>query len=360
MIDFEPIISFALVGASSSDKRRARPYNVSLEMDGKVGWTERGAAPSTDPHRRAQRWKQVFILKIISDGDILRWLMETSGLSSRNSYVRSFARGLSVIRSFTADSPAQTVGQVARTTGLDRAGARRMLRTLEALGYVQHEGPRFHLTPRVLDLAYIYLSTTALWGAVEPVVEKLVRAVQESSSVSILDRTEIVYLVALRGPRLMTAHATVGSRYPAYCTASGRVLLGSLSEDDLDRTLKASRITRRTRYSITSISELKRIIRREHDRGWSFLNQEVEEGLFSLAVPIVDRSRRIIAAINVIGTRSRSTPRTMISRFLPRLKHAASEINTLLSGKAPSLADRSSVLGPVKRERVRQISAVHP
>ena len=217
-----------------------------------------------------------------------------------------------------------------------------MLRTLEALGYVQHEGPRFHLTPRVLDLAYIYLSTTALWGAVEPVVEKLVRAVQESSSVSILDRTEIVYLVALRGPILMTAHATVGSRYPAYCTASGRVLLGSLSEDDLDRTLKASRITRRTRYSITSVPELKRIIRREHDRGWSFLNQEVEEGLFSLAVPIVDRSRRIIAAINVIGTRSRSTPRTMISRFLLRLKHAASEINTLLSGSAFT---RGSVVG---------------
>jgi IclR family pca regulon transcriptional regulator len=224
-----------------------------------------------------------------------------------------------------------------------------MLLTLEAVGYVQHEGPEFRLTPRVLDLAYIYLSTTALWGTVEPVMEKLVGAVQESSSVSVLNGTEIVHVVGVSGPRLMTTHVAIGSRLPAYCTSAGRVLLGSLSEDDLDRTLKATNITRRTKYSVTSIPELKRIIRREHDRGWSFLNQEVEEGLCSLAVPIIDRSQRIIAAINVLGNLSRSTPRTMISRVLPRLKHASQEINTLLSGKRSSLADRFSVLAPVNK-----------
>jgi IclR family transcriptional regulator, pca regulon regulatory protein len=258
-------------------------------------------------------------------------------------------RGLSVIQSFSAASPVQTVSQVAKTTGLDRAGARRMLLTLEAVGYVQHEGPEFRLTPRVLDLAYIYLSTTALWGTVEPVMEKLVGAVQESSSVSVLNGTEIVYVYGVSGPRLMTTHVAIGGRFPAYCTASGRVLLGGLSEDDLNRILEASNITRRTRYSVTSISELKRIIRREHDRGWSFLNQEVEEGLCSLAVPIIDQSRRIIAAINVLGNLSRSTPKTMISKVLPQLKHAAQEINTLLLGKRSSLADRSSVLVPVNK-----------
>lgn len=277
--------------------------------------------------------------------------METSERSSRNSYVRSFARGLSVIRSFSADSPVQTVSQVAKRTGLDRAGARRLLLTLEAVGYVQHEGPKFRLTPRVLDLAYIYLSTTALWGTVEPVMEKLVGDVQESSTVSVLDGTEIVYVVGVSGPRLMTTHVAIGGRFPAYCTASGRVLLGGLSGDDLDRTLKASNITRRTRHSVTSIPELKRIIQLEHGRGWSFLNQEVEEGLCSLAVPIVDRSQRIIAAINVIGNLSRSTPRTMISRVLPLLKRASQQINTLISGKPPSLADRSSPLVPVNKTR---------
>jgi IclR family transcriptional regulator, pca regulon regulatory protein len=273
--------------------------------------------------------------------------METSERSSGSPYVRSFVRGLCVIQSFSADSPVQTVSQVAKTTGLDRAAARRLLLTLEAVGYVQHEGPEFRLTPRVLDLAYIYLSTTALWGTVEPVMEKLVGAVQESSSVSVLNRTEIVHVVGVSGPRLMTTHVAIGSRLPAYCTSTGRVLLGGLSEDELDRTLKASNITRRTKYTVTSIPELKRIIRREHDRGWTLVNQEVEEGLCSLAVPIIDRSRRIIAAINVLGDLSRSSPRTMILRVLPRLKHASQEINALLLGKPPLLADRSSVLMPV-------------
>ena len=265
--------------------------------------------------------------------------METSKGLSRNSYVRSFARGLSVIRSFTAQFPVQTVGQVAKVTGLDRAGARRMLHTLETLGYVQHERSEFRLTPRVLDLACAYLSTTAVWGVAEPVLQKLAIAVQEASSAAVLDGIEIVHVAGDPGPRLMTAHVALGSRLPAYCTSTGRVLLGDLSEHDLDRILKASNITKRTRYSVTSIPELKRIIRREHDRGWSFLNEEIEEGLCALAVPIVNQSGRIIAAINVIGSASRLTHSTMASRLLPRLKDAALEINTLLSGQM-SLPDR--------------------
>ena len=262
--------------------------------------------------------------------------METSKGSPRNSYVRSFARGLSVIRSFTAEFPIQTVSRVAKVAGLDRAGARRMLHTLEALGYVQHEGSEYRLTPRVLDLAYIYLSTTALWGIAEPVLRRLAIAAQEASSAAILDGTEIVHVAGDSGPRLMTAHVAIGSRLPAYCTSTGRVLLGGLSEHDLDRTLKASKITKRTKYSVTSIPELKRIIRREHRRGWSFLNQEIEEGLCALAVPIFDQSRQIIAAINVIGNASRSRPSTMVSRVLPRLKAAAQEINMLVLGKPSS------------------------
>ena len=221
-------------------------------------------------------------------------------------------------------------------TRLDRASARRLFHTLEALGYVQREGPNFRRTPRVLDLANTYLSTTPFWGMVKPVIEKLVSAVHESCSASVLDATEIVVAVGVLGPRLMTTNVVIGSGFPAYCISAGRPLLGGLSEDDLDRRLKASNIARHTRYSVTSIPELKRIIRLEHNRGWSFLN---EEGFCSLAVPIVDRSREIIAAINVTGNLSRSTPREMISTVLPRLKHAAQEINALLLVKPSSLGN---------------------
>ena len=251
-------------------------------------------------------------------------------MPDKKPYVRAFARGLSVIRSFSANSPVQTVSQIAKTSGLDRAGSRRMLRTLEALGYVHQEGLKFRLTPRVLDLANIFLSTTALWGTVEPALQELANAVQESSSVTVLDRTEIVHVAGVPGPRLMTTHIAVGRRLPAYCTSTGRVLLGELSETDLHRTLEASNITKRTKYSVTSIPELKRIIRRDHDRGWSLLNQELEEGLCALAVPLLDRSGRVIAAINVVSNVSRLSPAAMISRILPLLRHSAEEIRTLL------------------------------
>lgn len=267
--------------------------------------------------------------------------METFDLSSRNSYVRSLARGLSVIRSFTADSPVKTVSQVATATGLDRAGARRMLRTLVALGYVEHQGLTFQLTPRILNLAHVYLSTTAVWGSVEPVLQNLAKEVSEACSATILDGTEIVHVVDVPGPRLMTAHVPVGTRLPAYCTSTGRILLGALSKHELDRVLTASNITKHTRYSVTSIAELKRIIRRDHEHGWSFLNQELEEGLRALAVPIFDRSHRIIAAITVVGDVSRSSPKAMISRALPRLKRAAKEISDLLPSRGSLLGKQS-------------------
>lgn len=263
--------------------------------------------------------------------------MQTFKPSPSRSHVRALARGLSVIRSFTADSPVRTVSQVARTAGLDRAGARRMLHTLEALGYIRHEGPNFRLTPRVLDLARVYLSATAVWGRVEPVLQKLTQEVREACSATILSGTEIVHVAGVPGPRLLAAHVGVGTRLPAYCTSTGRLLLGALSKRELDRVLKASNITKRTQYSVTSIAELKRIIQRDHERGWSFLNQELEEGLCALAVPIFDRSHQIVAGITVFGDVSRWSPsRAMISRVLPRLRQAAQEVSTLLPERKSS------------------------
>jgi IclR family pca regulon transcriptional regulator len=217
-------------------------------------------------------------------------------------------------------------------TGLDRAGVRRMLRTLEALGYVHREGPKFHLTPRVLDLAYMYLATTPLCHIAEPVLEKLVSVVHESCSVSVLDGSETVFVVRVPVHKIMSINLAIGSRLPAYCTSAGRILLGDLSKEGLDRALKASAITKHTKYTVTSIPELKRIVRRDHQRSWSLLSQELEEGVCALSVPIVDRTGRIIAAINVAGSLSRTTPGKMLSTVLPRLKHAAQEINSLPLG----------------------------
>jgi len=256
--------------------------------------------------------------------------MHTSPSVSRNSYVRSLARGLSVICSFRADSREQTVSQVAAATGLDRAGARRMLRTLETLGYVRHDGRKFQLTPRVLELAHVYLSTSPLRGIAGPVMEKLTGIVHESCALSVLDGTAILCVVSVPVNRIMTVNLPVGARLPAYCTSQGRILLGRLPAAALDRILRDSAIERHTKNTVTSIAELKRLIRRDHARGWSALSQEFEQGICSLSVPVLDRSGQIIAALNVASSLSRTTPRRMVSTILPKMIEAAREIHSLL------------------------------
>jgi IclR family pca regulon transcriptional regulator len=245
-------------------------------------------------------------------------------------YVQAFARGLSVIHSFGPNSPSQTLSQVAEATGLDRAGARRFLLTLEKLGYVRREGRSFHLTPRVLELGYSYLSTLPLRSIAEPIVRELVQEVNESSSMSVLDGGDIVYIVRVPVKKIMTITLSVGSRVPAYCSAMGRVLLGGLPKSQTALILKDSIINRYTRYTMTSRQEIMKVIAADHAKGWSMCNQELEEGICSLAVPIMDREGRIVAAMNITANLSRTTPSEMVSKFLPCLRRAAERINSAI------------------------------
>jgi IclR family transcriptional regulator, pca regulon regulatory protein len=253
---------------------------------------------------------------------------------SPDGYVQAFARGLSVIRSFGPNSSEQTLSQVAEATGLDRAGARRFLHTLEKLGYVRREGRSFHLTPRILDLGYSYLCTLPLRSIAEPIVEQLVQAVNESSSVSVLDGSDIVYIVRVPVKKIMTITLSIGSRIPAYCSAMGRVLLGGLPEQEIHLVLKNSEIKRHTRHTITSRQEIAKVIAADRAKGWAMCNQELEEGICSLAVPLFDRERHVVAAMNVTANLSRTTPSEMTSKFLPLLQEAADKINHALRLKA--------------------------
>src|SRR5690554_5415280 len=161
-------------------------------------------------------------------------------------YVQSFARGLAVIRSFSADAPSQTMSEVAQRTGLTRAGARRILHTLHALGYVEIEGRQFRLTAKVLDLGFAYLSSLPLWSLAEPFMESLVREVQESSSAAVLDGKEIVYVLRVPTHKIMSINLGIGSRLPAYCSSMGRVLLAGLDDDALEQQLATTEFIART------------------------------------------------------------------------------------------------------------------
>ena len=161
---------------------------------------------------------------------------EAGGAGPRpgDSYVQSFARGLAVIRSFSAEAPAQTLTEVAQRTHLTRAGARRILLTLQQLGYVEAQGRLFRLTARTLDLGFAYLSSLPLWNLAEPVMESLVGEVKESCSAAVLDGNDIVYVLRVPTHKIMSINLGTGSRLPAYCTSMGRVLLAGLPPEAVE------------------------------------------------------------------------------------------------------------------------------
>lgn len=248
-----------------------------------------------------------------------------------DSYVQSFARGLEVIRSFNAQAPQQTLSEVAERSGLTRAGARRILLTLQALGYVQTDGRLYRLTPRILDLGFAYLSSMPIWNLAEPVMEALVAQVKESCSAAVLDATDIVYVLRVPTHKIMHITLGVGSRLPAYCTSMGRVLLADLPEAELVTRLEASDRRPLTRNTVTDIDTLMARVAQVRRQGWCIVNQELEEGLISLAAPITNRAGRVIAALNISGQANRTNVKTAQEQLLPALLESARTISGLLS-----------------------------
>ncbi|MFC5609174.1 IclR family transcriptional regulator domain-containing protein [Variovorax soli] len=247
-----------------------------------------------------------------------------------DAYVQSFARGLKVIRSFSARAPRQTLSEVAAATGLTRAGARRILLTLQTLGYVASDGKLFSLTPRILDLGFAYLSSMPIWNRAEPVMEDLVREVQESCSAAVLDATDIVYVLRVPTQKIMRITLGVGSRLPAWCTSMGRLLLSDLPEDELQARLAASTIEAFTKHTLTEREAITARVQQARKQGWCVVNQELEEGLISIAAPITDRAGRMVAALNISGQANRTSAKVMQETMLPSLLAAARRISSLI------------------------------
>jgi IclR family pca regulon transcriptional regulator len=235
-----------------------------------------------------------------------------------------------VIRAFTAEKPSMSLSEVAAAAGLTRAGARRILLTLVRLGYMTAADREFRLTARILDLGFSYLSSMPFWNWAEPIMEDLVEEVHESCSASVLDDVDIVYVLRVPTHKIMTINLGVGSRLPAYCTSMGRVLLSSLSDKEVDGILRRSDIQAHTSHTVTSRAELKRRISEVRSKGWSLVDQELEEGLVSISAPIRDHEKRIVAAMNISGQANRTPAAQMVNRFLPPLLTAAGSISELM------------------------------
>ncbi len=248
----------------------------------------------------------------------------------RNEFVQSLERGLSVIRAFSADRPRLTLSDAAKATGLTRATARRVLHTLEQLGYVRCDDRYFELTPRVLDLGYAYVSSFRLPDLAQPAMEQLSAQVHESVSMSVLDGSDVVYVARVPASRLMTISLQVGSRLPALTTSMGRVLLAELAEKDLRAFIAFHPPKPRTTRTAIDAESLTNAIREVRQQGWCLLDQELEDGVRSVAAPIRDRMGRAVAAINVSTHAGRVTLRDLRATILPELLATATELTERL------------------------------
>lgn len=213
--------------------------------------------------------------------------------------VQSLARGLEVIRSFDAEHPSMTLTEVAKRTGLSRATARRFLLTLAQLGYVRFDGKFFELTSRVLQLGYSYLSSHTLPQMVEPALEQLSGLLNESCSASVLDDDEIVYIARVHTRRIMRIGISVGTRLPAYATSMGRVMLAYLPEAERDAAIESVSTNAFTPATITTPEGLKKELELVRQQGYCVVNQELEIGLQSVAVPVFGADGDVVCALNV-------------------------------------------------------------
>jgi IclR family transcriptional regulator, pca regulon regulatory protein len=257
-------------------------------------------------------------------------MSDSAAFEGNPDFVLSLARGLAVIEAFQERPDGVTVGDAAVRTGLSRASVRRLLITLELLGYATHNGPVYRLGSRVLRLGFAFLSSHSLAALALPILEEIGAAIHESSSLSVLEGDEIVYLARSATKRVMSVGLSIGSRLPAYCTSMGRVLLAALPDGELAGYLGRAVLEARTPKTITRKAALRTELKRVGHRGYALVDEELELGLRSLAVPVVSRSGRVVAAINTGVHASRVSAEEMLERFLPALKDGAVSLGRAL------------------------------
>lgn len=251
-------------------------------------------------------------------------------LNKSTDYIASFAKGLRVIECFGADRPRLSIADVAAATGFDRASARRSLLTLHAEGYADYDGKYFTLSPKVLRLGVSALASLPLPQIVQPWLDQLTEQIGQSCSVSILDETEIVYLARAAQQRIMSIGLMPGSRLPAHCTSMGRVLLAALPENETLQLIEASNLTPRTPLSVTDPEEVLARINEVRRLGYALIDQEVEVGLCSIAVPLLNAHNKTVAALNIGVAASSASIEQLTTQYLPHLQRVQAGLKRLL------------------------------
>lgn len=242
-------------------------------------------------------------------------------------FIEALARGLDVIRAFGPNRPTMSLSEVAAATGLARPTARRMLLTLEELGYVRTAQGGFALTPHVLELGMAYIGSTHIWDIARPHMEQLVRHTGESSSLAQLDGSDIVYVVRVAVPKIITLAVTIGTRFPALQTSLGKVLLAELPSDEVTRVLAEPSRSGITPLWQPGVAERDRVLCEVRTRGWTLTDEHLARGIRSIAAPVRDGSNRVVAALNVSVHAAETSIEMLTEQYLPLLLQTATAIS---------------------------------
>ncbi len=246
-------------------------------------------------------------------------------------FMTSLSRGLAVIRAFSQHRKKLSIAQISHQTGIPRAAVRRCLHTLARLGYVDFDQRDFALSPKILTLGHAYLSSTPLSASAQPLLDRVAAVAHESCSITILEEDEILYVArSAATSRIMSVDLSIGSRLPAYCTSMGRVLLAHLPAPELAAYFARVELRPYTQFTLTSRDRLGKVLDGVRNDGYSIVDQELEIGLRSIAVPVTDASGRAVAAMNIGAQASRASARHMEQQFLPALRAAARDLGLLL------------------------------
>ncbi|MGZ4626502.1 MAG: IclR family transcriptional regulator domain-containing protein [Kineosporiaceae bacterium] len=242
-------------------------------------------------------------------------------------FIEAIARGLDVLTAFGPRHPRMSLAEVATATGLARPTARRILRTLETLGYVRPDQGAFALTPRVMDLGLVYVQSLGLWDVARPHLERLVAATNESSSIAQLDGSDIVYVARVAVPKIIALRVSIGTRFPAVPTSLGKVLLAGLPAEDLDSVLaQPGRSGVQPRWQ-PSRAELDAALSEVRAKGWALTDEQLAPGIRSVAAPLRDGAGRVIAALNVTVHAAETSLETLVGEYLPLLLQAAGDVS---------------------------------
>ncbi len=246
-------------------------------------------------------------------------------------FMTTLAKGFAVLSLFSRERPSLTLSEAAAAADLSRATARRILRTLTNLSYVEQQGRQFSLAPEILKLGFSYLATQNWIERARPLMKELSDRFRESCSAAILQGTDAVYVARVPAGRIMSVAISIGTRLPAFHTSIGRVQLGFLDDDEIWRRLRSFRVEAYTPSTIIDMQALFERIRDDRAQGFSIVDEELERGLRSIAVPIVDRSGQVVAALNLSTHSTRTTRNEMRERFLPALRETATLVSATIA-----------------------------